>query len=175
VDNGQQPTLDGPPRPRQDDPKLWVQREALKVALQVPGLAGPVYDSIPADAFTEPAYLALHRAILAAGGTTAGLAGPAFLDVVVRHCPQGTVRSLLTELAVEPLNVRSADEARYAGAVLARLQETVVRREIAQLKSKLQRLSPVEDAVAYHQLFGDLVALEQYRKGLGEQSLGALA
>jgi DNA primase len=170
-----QPTLDGPPRPRPDDPRLWPQREALKVALQVPGLAGPMYDSVPSDAFTEPAYLALHRAIMAAGGTSAGLAGPAFLDAVGKHCPQGNVRTLLTELAVEPLNVRSSDEARYAGAVVARLQETVVGREIAQLKSKLQRLSPVEDAVAYHQLFGDLVALEQYRKGLGEQALGALA
>jgi len=174
-DPAQQPTLDGPPRPRADDPRLWPQREALKVALQAPALAGPVYDTIPSDAFTEPAYLALHRAVLAAGGTSAGLAGPAFLDAVVQHCPQGTVRSLLTELAVEPLNVRSADEVRYVGAVLARLQETVVRREIAQLKSKLQRLSPVDDAEAYHQLFGDLVALEQYRKGLGEQALGALA
>lgn len=169
-----QPTLDGPPRPRADDPQLWPQREALKVALQVPALAGPVYDSLQFDAFTEVAYLVLHKAILAAGGTTAGLAGPAFLDAVSAHCPQPGVRSLLTELAVEPLNVRSVDEARYAAAVLARLQETVVRREIVQLKSKLQRLSPVEDTVAYHQLFGDLIALEQYRKGLGEQALGAL-
>jgi DNA primase len=175
VDDEVQPTLDGPPRPRPDDPRLWPQREALKVALQAPALAGPIYDSIQPDAFTDPAYVALHRAILAAGGTTAGLAGPAFLDAVAVHCPQPTVRTLLTELAVEPLEVRSADEARYASAVLARLQETVVLREIAQLKSKLQRLSPVEDTVAYHQLFGDLVALEQYRKGLGEQALGALA
>ncbi|HEY3261875.1 MAG TPA: DNA primase [Pseudonocardiaceae bacterium] len=175
VDDEVQPTLDGPRRPRPDDPRLWPQREALKVALQAPALAGPIYDSIQPDAFTDPAYVALHRAILAAGGTTAGLAGPAFLDVVAVHCPQPTVRTLLTELAVEPLEVRSADEARYASAVLARLQETVVLREIAQLKSKLQRLSPVEDTVAYHQLFGDLVALEQYRKGLGEQALGALA
>lgn len=169
------PVAEGPPRPRPDDPRLWPQREALKVALQAPALAGPLYDSIASDAFTEPAYLALHRAVLAAGGTTMGLAGPSFLDAVAAHCPTGGVRSLLTELAVEPLNVRTADEARYVGAVLARLQETVVVREIAQLKSKLQRLSPVEDQVAYHQLFGDLVALEQYRKGLGEQALGALA
>jgi DNA primase len=175
VDNPDQPTLDGPARPRHDDPRLWPQREALKVALQAPGLAGPLYESIPADAFTDPAYLALHRAILAAGGTTAGLSGPSFLDAVARHCPQGTVPSLLTELAVEPLNVRAADEARYVAAVLARLQETVVLREIAALKSKLQRLSPLEDTDAYHQLFGDLIALEQYRKGLGEQALGALA
>jgi len=170
-----QPTPEGPRRPRPDDPRLWPQREALKVALQTPALAGPMYGTIQPDAFTEPAYLALHKAIIAAGGTTAGLAGPSFLDAVAVHCPQATVRTLLTELTVEPLEVRSADEARYASAVLARLQETVVLREITQLKSKLQRLSPVEDAVAYHQMFGDLVALEQYRKGLGEQALGALA
>jgi DNA primase len=175
VDEDVQPTLDGPGRPRPDDPRLWPQREALKVALQAPALAGPMYETIQAGAFTEPAYLALHRAIIAAGGTTAGLAGAAFLEAVAVHCPPGTVRTLLTELTVEPLEVRSADEARYASAVLARLQETVVLREIAQVKSKLQRLSPVDDSVAYHQLFGDLVALEQYRKGLGEQALGALA
>ncbi len=168
-------TPEGPPRPRHDDPRLWAQREALKVALQAPGLAGPMYDSIQSDAFTEPAYLALHRAVIASGGTSAGLTGPVFLDAVAQHCPQPSVRSLLTELAVEPLRTRSSDEARYVGAVIARLQETVVLREIGQLKSKLQRLSPLEDAVAYHQLFGDLVALEQYRKGLGEQALGARA
>lgn len=175
ADSEAQPTLDGPPRPRPDDPRLWPQREALKVALQLPALAGPMYDTIQSDAFTEPAYLALHKAIIAAGGTAAGLAGPSFIDAIAVHCPQPTVRTLLTELAVEPLEARSAEEARYVSAVLARLQETVVLREIVQLKSKLQRLSPVDDAVAYHQLFGDLVALEQYRKGLGEQALGALA
>jgi DNA primase len=165
---------EGPARPRPDDPRLWPQREALKVAMQSPALAGPVYDSLPADAFTEPAYLALHKAVLSAGGTTTGLSGPEWVAAVGEHCPQQTVRSLLTELAVEPLNARAADDARYASAVLARLQETVVVREIAQAKSKLQRLSPVDDADAYHQLFGDLVALEQFRKGLREQAMGAL-
>jgi len=174
VDDGVQPTLDGPPRPRPDDPRLWQQREALKVALQSPALAGPLYDSIQQDAFTDPAYLAVHKAVMAAGGTMAGLAGASFLEAVLAHCAQATVRSLVSELAVEPLRIRpDDDEARYVSAVLARLQETVVAREIAAVKAKLQRLSPVEDAVAYHQLFGDLVALEQYCKGLGEQALGA--
>lgn len=172
--NDAQPTLDGPPRPRPNDPHSWPQREALKVALQAPALAGPVYDTVPAGAFTEPAYLELHKAILAAGGTTAGLSGSEWLAAVADRCAQPTVRSLLTELAVEPLNARVSDEPRYAGAVLARLQETVVMREIAQAKSKLQRLSPVDDADTYHQLFGDLVALEQFRKGLREQAMGAL-
>ncbi|HET8643486.1 MAG TPA: DNA primase, partial [Pseudonocardiaceae bacterium] len=168
------PAPDGPARPRPNDPGLWPQREAIKLAMQVPALAGPVYDSLPAGAFTEPAYLELHKAILGAGGTTAGLAGSEWLAAVAGRCQQPVVRSLLTELAVEPLNARQSDEPRYAGAVLARLQETVVVREIAQAKSKLQRLSPVDDADSYHQLFGDLVALEQFRKGLREQAMGAL-
>lgn len=114
--------------------------------------------------------------MLAAGGTAAGLAGASFLEAVVAQCGQATIRSLSSELAVEPLRTRAGDdEARYVGAVLARLQETVVAREIAQLKARLHRLSPQEDRDTYYQLFGDLAALEQYRKGLGEQAIGALA
>ena len=175
-DDGVQPTLDGPPRPRPDDPQLWPQRESLKVALQLPMVAGPLYNSIQPDAFTEPAYRGLHKAIIAAGGTTGGITGSTFLDAVAEECSQGSVRSLLSELAVEPLRARPGDdEARYVSAVLARLQETVVAREIAQLKSKLHRMSPLDDRDTYYQLWGDLAALEQYRKGLGEQALGALA
>jgi DNA primase len=165
---------DGPARPRPDDPRLWSQRETLKIALQAPALAGPVYDSMPADAFTEPAYLALHKAILSAGGTTAGRSGPEWLAAVGAHCPQPTVRSLLTELAVESLNARASDEARYATSVLAGLQATVVAREIAQLKSTLQRLSAVEDADKWHHIWGDLVALEQFYRALREQASGAV-
>jgi len=164
---------DGPPRPRPDDPRLRPQREALKIALQAPALAGPVYDEMPADAFTEPAYLAMHKAILAAGGTTAGGSGPEWLAVVGGHCPQPTVRSLLTELAVEPLDTRASDEPRYAAAILAGLRAIVVGREVAQLKSTLQRLSAVEDADKWHHIWGDLVALEQFYRALRDQAAGA--
>jgi DNA primase len=36
-----------------------------------------------------------------------------------------------------------------------------------------QRLSPLDDADTYHQLFGDLVALEQYYRALREQAIGS--
>ena len=39
-------------------------------------------------------------------------------------------------------------------------------REIAVVKSKLQRMNPVQQQVPYNQLFGDLVGLEQRRKAL---------
>jgi DNA primase len=41
---------------------------------------------------------------------------------------------------------------------------------VAELKSRLQRTNPLEEAEAYHQLFGDLVPLEQYRIALREKA-----
>ena len=61
---------------------------------------------------------------------------------------------------------------RYITGVLARLQEVWVGRQVAELKSKLTRTSPVENPDEYHALFGDLVALEQYRRSLLEQAMG---
>jgi DNA primase len=166
--------VDGPARPRRDDPALWTQREAIKIALQAPALAGPYYDSLPEDSFTEPAYLAVHQAIIAAGGASCGISGPAFVDAIGQHCPHQTLKSLLTELAVEPIQVRTEVDSRYVQSIVARLQEVVVSKQVADLKSRLQRLSPVNDVDAYRELFGDLVALEQYRKALREQGIGAL-
>ena len=45
-------------------------------------------------------------------------------------------------------------------------------RQIAEVKSKLQRMSPVEQGDEYHALFGDLVAMEAYRRSLLEQASG---
>lgn len=136
-------------------------------------MTGPVYDALPTDAFTHPSYVQVHQAVLAAGGTGAGLSGSDWIDAVAAHCPPQ--RSLLTELAVETLRARGDEDAdaRYVGNLLAHLQATVVGRQVADIKSRLQRISPLEDADAYHQLFGDLVALEQYYRALREQAMGA--
>ncbi len=47
-----------------------------------------------------------------------------------------------------------------------------VGRQIAEVKSKLLRMSPVEQGDEYHALFGDLVAMEAYRRSLLEQASG---
>jgi DNA primase len=167
---------DGPPRPPRNDPRLWVQREALKAALQAPELAGPYYDSsVPKEAFSHPAYRELFEALLAVGGTASGLSGPALVDATSQSCPHQTVRSLVTELAVEQLHHKAEPDARYVSSLVAALQEGVVAAQIAELKSRLQRLSPVDDADEYRTLFGDLVALEQYRKALSDQAAGSLS
>ncbi|MBK1786582.1 DNA primase [Prauserella cavernicola] len=159
-------------RPDPRHPGLRAQRELLKAALQEPALAGPAYDTLPEDAFTHPAYVAVHHAVLAAGGTASGLTGPALIDAATPHVPQGTVSSLLSELAVEPMQASGDVDMRYVSGMLAAVQENLVGRQIGELKSKLQRLSPVDAADDYRALFGDLVALEQYRKALREQAVG---
>ncbi|WP_442860965.1 DNA primase [Amycolatopsis sp. CA-230715] len=162
------------PRPAPGDPRLIAQREALKAALQEPAIAGPEYDALPEEAFTHPVYVSVHRAVLAAGGASSGLTGPALIDAATPHCPQGTPRRVMSELSVEPLRAKGDADARYVGGVLAAVQENLVGRQIGEIKSKLQRLSPVEAADEYRALFGDLVALEQYRKALREQAVGGM-
>ena len=56
---------------------------------------------------------------------------------------------------------------------LHRAEELAVSRRIAEVKSRLQRLNPVDARPDYNRTFGDLVALEQRRKALVEKAAGA--
>lgn len=160
-------------RPDPADPTLWPQREALKSALQYPALAGPVFDSLAVESFTHPGYAAARVAIGAAGGTSAGLAGAQWIEAVRDQTASPAAANLVNELGVEAINVDDDDRlSRYIAGVLARLQEVWVGRQIAEVKSKLQRMSPVEQGDEYHALFGDLVAMEAYRRSLLEQASG---
>jgi DNA primase len=160
-----------PERPDPRDPTLWPQREALKGALQYPALAGPVFDSLTADSFTHPGYAAVRTAIESAGGTSSGLAGAEWIEAVRQHA--SAAAGLVSELGVESIRVDDDEKLpRYIGGVLARLQEVWVGRQIAEVKSKLQRMSPIEQGEDYHALFGELVAMEAYRRSLLEQASG---
>ena len=165
------PTVVSRPDPR--DPTLWPQREALKSALQYPAVAGPVFDSLTVESFTHPGYAAVRAAIGAAGGASAGLAGAQWIEAVRGQTASPAAANLVNELGVEAINVDDDDKLpRYIGGVLARLQEVWVGRQIAEVKSRLQRMSPVEQGDEYHALFGDLVAMEAYRRSLLEQASG---
>ncbi|MGZ8812617.1 MAG: DNA primase [Mycobacterium sp.] len=160
-------------RPDPADPTLWPQREALKSALQYPALAGPVFDSLTVESFTHPGYAAVRSAIGAAGGVAAGQSGGQWIDAVRGQAASEAGAGLVNELGVEAINVEDDDKMpRYIAGVLARLQEVWVGRQIAEVKSKLQRMSPVEQGDEYHALFGDLVAMEAYRRSLLEQASG---
>ncbi len=167
-------TSDAPvARPNPNDPTLLPQRQALAAGLQYPSIAGPSFDALETEAFTHPAYVTIRTLIAEAGGTAAGLVGAEWVGAVSDRTDDLTVRALISELASEPLPVKSADDIpRFVTGVLARAQEGFVGRQIAELKSKLHRVSSTEQSEAYLALFGDLVALEQYRKSLLEQAMG---
>lgn len=160
-------------RPNPSDPTLWPQREALKAGLQYPAIAGPVFDSLTVESFTHPGYAAVRSAIEAAGGTAAGKSGAQWIEAVREQAAAPAAAGLVNELGVEAINVEDDEHLpRYISSVLARLQEVWVGRQIAEVKSKLQRMSPVEQGDEYHALFGDLVAMESYRRSLLEQASG---
>ncbi len=187
------------------DPVVRVEREALKLAVQRPGLCGPGFAGLGADAFTVPAHAGVFRLICersgwggdgqagAGAGAEPGAADtPAGPDArggsVARSgrewardlresAPDEQARVLVTQLAVEGLQTPGADgeaDARYVSAVLARVEELAVSRQISGVKSRLQRMDPVAAQADYNRLFGDLIGLEQRRKVLIERASGAL-
>jgi DNA primase len=114
----------------------------------------------------------VRTAVGAAGGVAAGLTGAQWIETVREQAGAAAVEGLITELGVETIKVDEDRLTRYIGGVLARLQEVWVGRQVAEIKSRLQRMSPVEQGEEYHAMFGDLVALEAYRRSLLEQASG---
>jgi DNA primase len=173
VRSGRRPEPAAAERPAQqvDEATAGVEREALKVALQIPAVAGPQFDALEPEAFLLPAHRSLCAAIVAAGGTSAAVAGPAWIEKIETHIDE-KLRSGVHGLAVEPLRSGADTQDRYADAVLARMHEIVASRRIAALKSKLQRINPQDEPDEHARLFGELIALESYRRGLRDRAIG---
>jgi DNA primase len=161
-------------RPDPRDPRLVIEREVLKLAVQRPALAGPVFDGLDAACFTAPAYISVRDAVSAAGGTATASAGAVWVEKVAGAAETDSERDLVTELAVEPMQTNDEDDPRYAGSLLARLQEMALTRRITDLKSRVQRVNPVDSPEEYNRLFGELIVLERNKIGLRERALGAL-
>ncbi|MCD0451099.1 DNA primase [Actinocorallia sp. API 0066] len=166
-----------PPRQREKpraadpaDPTVELERELLKMALQRPATLGPVYDTLAADAFSVAEHRGVHETVLAGGGTGAAAAPMEWAARLRDLATAEDIRALITRLSVEPPKTDPKADAvsddTYSRALLVRFLELQLTREIAALKSKLGRLNPVSEAEEYNRLFGDLVALEQRRRGL---------
>jgi DNA primase len=158
------------------DPVVNIERQALKLAIQRPALCGPVFDELQPSVFTVPAHAAVCELIAANGGVCNVRSAREWSDQLRAAAPNDNARGFVTRLAVEPIEVPGAaqePDARFAEKVIAQVEELAVSREIASIKSRLQRLNPVSEP-DYNRMFGDLVALEQRRKVLSERAAGAL-
>ncbi|NUP54053.1 MAG: DNA primase [Catenulispora sp.] len=155
--------------PGQRDPVAGAEREALKMALQYPQLAGATFDGLAPEEFTVPAYAAVCAAVRAAGGCGAGHDN-SWTARVQDQAPDDAIRGLVTELTVETVHSRGPADERYVAEVMTRVRIHTVDRRIKDVRSRLQRLNPVAQQEEYNKLFGELVALEQYKRGLAEVS-----
>ncbi|MDQ1721729.1 MAG: primase, partial [Pseudonocardiales bacterium] len=138
-----------------------------------PDVVAEQFDQLGPLAFLTAVHQQLQIAIAAAGGAAAGRTGPAWVERVSEHLPPGSeARAAVNALAVEPLRSGTDAQPRYAEAMVVNLAEQVVAREVAQLKSKVQRLDAVGDAEEQGRLFGQLMQLEQRRRALRSRAIG---
>lgn len=162
-------------RPDLADPAVQVEREALKCVLQLPHHVAAWYSSVEDEAFPTPLHLAVHRAVVAAGGPSAATSAHEWVAMVQQACPDDSVRAYVREVTIDPLRTAAADDdalRNYGCAVIARLLEMDATRRIAELKGRLQRTNPETAEAEYGRMFADLLSLEQYRRGLREQAMG---
>jgi DNA primase len=152
-------TVVGNWRPDPKEPTLVLEREVLKSKLQMPDLAKG-WNELPANSFSHPAYQSLRGAI-DAGANLDGI-------------QNDDLKSLFTELSVEPIRTDGEVSDRYVESIIARLHEVAITRTISDTKSKLQRINPTENEAEYQSLFAELVNLETSRRALRDKALGSI-
>ena len=123
--------------------------------------------------FTHPTYREVWQLITAAGGPAAGAGDPGWFERLRSAATDPAVASALSALGVEPLLAKKEPDAAYVTFHVVRLMELTAARQIAQIKSKLQRTNPVEQADAFNRMFGELAALEAHHRALRDRLAGA--
>ena len=151
-------------RPNPQEPRLILEREVLKARLQMPSLISN-WREIESGAFSHPAYIQLAQIIAVAEEQS---------SIEIAQITDENMRSLFTELNVEPIRADGEVTGHYVESIVARLREVGISRAIAELKSSLQRLNPVENEQEYNQAFASLVALETTRRGLHDLALRSI-
>ncbi len=151
-------------RPNPQEPRLILEREVLKARLQMPSLISNWRD-IESGAFSHPAYIQLAQIIAAVDEQS---------SIEIEQISDENMRALFTELNVEPIRADGEVTGHYVESIVARLREVGISRAIAELKSSLQRLNPVENEQEYNQAFASLVALETTRRGLHDLALRSI-
>jgi len=156
------PTL---PVPDPLDRRLEAERGTLRLLIRAPETFAAGWNELVADDFVHPTYRALFESVLAAAD------GPgSWTQRILEANPDPVLEHLLVSLAVEP-SLREPTEG-YSREYSAQLRVRTISREIAELKSRLQRTNPLENQPGYNRRFATLVNLEKRRKELLALAMG---
>ena len=161
-----------PVLPSLSDPRFLIERELLKLVIQHPAGVGRTTAHVTAADFTHPTFQGVWDAVIAAGGPPSGADDPGWANRVREAATDPAVIAAVTELGVEPVRGTSDPNPTFAVAYVYRLQELTTSRRIADVKARLQRTNPVDHALDYNRMFGELVMLEQHRRKLREGAVG---
>lgn len=161
-----------PALPSLSDPRFMIERELLKLVIQHPAGVGRTTAHVTTGDFTHPTFQGVWEAVTAAGGPASGVDDPGWANRVRAAATEGAVVAAITELGVEPVRGTSDPNPTFAVAYVYRLQELTTSRRIADVKARLQRTNPVDNALDYNRMFGELVMLEQHRRKLREGAVG---
>lgn len=155
-------------RPDPRDPQGRMEREALEVVLQHPGLlSAGSWQHFAATEFVIPAYKAVQTAIVAAGQSDQ--ASAQWLATVRGDMPE-QIGSLVAELALSPLPAtREETLTRYCKDILNRLFEMQITRLKQERLGALQRMDPALDPAGYQMLQRELMELETARRALRQE------
>ena len=137
------------PAPNLRDPVVQAERQLLQCVLQFPSAIDPLELALiqPLD-FTAPVHQEVFAAV-AAVGETAGQSMSAWQAAVAAAGP-AALHPHLVDLAVAPLPMlldplTGAPPARYVSALVSRVQEVSLRRQIADAMGMLRRLDTSAD------------------------------
>lgn len=161
-----------PALPSLSDPRFLIERELLKLVIQHPSGVGRTTTHVTTTDFTHPTFQGVWDAVTAAGGPASAADDPGWANKVRGAATDPAVIAAITELGVEPVRGTSDPNPTFAVAYVYRLQELTTSRRIADVKARLQRTNPVEHALDYNRMFGELVMLEQHRRKLREGAVG---
>ena len=146
------------------EPILLLEREVLKLRLQLPELLQG-WSQIEQSAFSYPPYQAIRELLDANPESDV----PSLMGGNQVGGEDDPTVAVMRELIVEPIRIDGEVSEKYAASIIARIREVALTRQIAEIKSRLQRINPVDEAELYGQIFGELVGLEkerQIQKGL---------
>ena len=171
-DAPQAPEPARPALPSLSDPRFLIERELLKLVIQHPAGVGRTTAHVTTGDFTHPTFQGVWEAVTAAGGPVAGVDDAGWAAKVRGSATDPAVVAAVTELGVEPVRGTTDPNPTFAVAYVYRLQELTTSRRIADVKARLQRTNPVDQALDYNRMFGELVMLEQHRRKLREGAVG---
>lgn len=135
-------------------PTREVEKEALKLLMQFPDLAGNRLEALDDEHFTTET----HRKVLAVLRESTGRP-PA---EVIGRLQEERMARLFAELTVEPVKGEVGRE--YTERVFSRLEEFFLTRRIDTMKKRLERLNPLTESISFDSLYEELIALEGERR-----------